>query len=573
MKLSNYFVPTLKEKPADTETISHQLMLRAGLIRAVGSGIYTWLPLGLNVLQHIVTVVREVMTSIGALEILMPVIQTSTLWEETERWDKYGGTLFKLQDRTQRHYCLGPTHEEVITDLARRELHSYKALPLTLFQIQTKFRDEIRPRYGIMRAREFLMKDAYSFHIDHASLLDTYEQLFQAYQKIFKTLGLQVKAVLADNGDIGGQLSHEFHVLADAGEDTLCFSDQSDYAANIEQTPIQPETVESQPIQLPRPTELYTGTHESLNALAQHLATTPEHCLKTFCVKGTDTPWVILVIRGDHQLNTIKAAKLPQVAQPLQRISNAVIAHTFGCQANYLGPLGHTDIPIIADYSVRSMQQFICGANRDQYHFKHAHFTADDSIDYADLRNAVAGDRSPDGQGHIQVKKGIEVAHIFQLGDSYSKTMNLTINNQQGHHVYPTMGCYGIGISRIVAAAIEQHHDNYGIIWPIAMAPFKVILLPVGYRRNAQVKQQAEQLYTMLSAERISCLLDDRSIPPGAMFAEADLLGIPFQIILGEKNLAKNRLEIKQRATLTTTDIPIEQCLSYLTQQLYTQKT
>lgn len=568
MKLSNYFLPTMKEKPSGTETISHQLMLRAGLIRSVGSGIYTWLPLGLKVLHQVMAVVREAMASAGALEVLMPAVQTSTLWEETGRWKKYGETLFKLEDRTHRHYCLGPTHEEIVTDLARKELHSYKSLPLTLFQIQTKFRDEIRPRYGIMRAREFSMKDAYSFHSDQASLLHTYEQMFQTYQHIFKTLGLEVKAVLADNGDIGGQLSHEFHVLANAGEDTLCFSTQSDYAANIERAEAIPLSSNPQTTPALKTKKIHSGSHLSFTDLIRHLNVTPKVCLKTFCVKGANTPVVRLVVRGDHELNTVKAAKHPRVAQPLQWVPHSVIQSTFGCQANYLGPLGYPEIPVIADHSVRAMCNFICGANEDYHHFKDANFTADCPIVYADLRNVVAGDPSPDGQGELQIKKGIEVAHIFQLGDSYSKKMNLTVDDPQGQAIHPVMGCYGIGLSRIVAAAIEQQHDQRGIIWPVAMAPFKVILLPIGYHRHTQVKQQAEALYTLLCAKGFSCLLDNRALPPGVMLTEAELIGIPYQIILSEKKLANNQLEIKQRATLKAIDLPIEQCATYLTQAL-----
>lgn len=558
MKLSNYFLPTLRENPGDAEIVSHQLMLRAGMIRKIGSGIYTWLPLGLRVLRKIEQIIREEMNAIGSLEINMPSIQPAVLWQETDRWDKFGPMLLKFKDRNQREYCYGPTHEEIITDLARHELTSYKQLPVSLYQIQTKFRDEIRPRYGVMRAREFLMKDAYSFHENQESLKLTYQHMYDAYQKIFTRLGLHTKAVLADTGSIGGSESHEFHVLADAGEDTLCISDQGSYAANLELTQAMPLSDQVNETKLHQE-KVHTPHIKTVEELINFLNISPSKILKAICVKGANEPIVMILLRGDHDLNLVKAEKHPKIANPLTFVSEEAIERHLNIPAGFIGPFDLKNISIIADHSVHNMRNFVCGANEKDYHYKNANLNANVEIVYDDLRNVKQGDVSPDGHGHIILKKGIEVGHIFQLGDVYSKKMGLTINSKDGKKITPLMGCYGIGVSRIVAAAIEQRHDEKGIRWPWSITPFDIIILPIGYHKSKIVKETADSLYSLCQTQGIECLLDDRDISTGIMFTEAELIGIPHLVILSEKKLAQDFIECKNRFTLKSQDRPLRE--------------
>ena len=547
MRTSQFPLTTLKEIPADAEIISHQLMLRAGLLRRLAAGLYTWTPLGLRVLRKVEQVVREEMDRIGALELLMPAVQPAELWQESGRWEQYGPELLRLKDRHGREFCFGPTHEEVITDYARRELKSYKQLPLCYYQIQTKFRDEIRPRFGVMRAREFIMKDAYSFHMDEASLQKTYDDMYAAYSRIFTRLGLDFRAVQADTGSIGGQVSHEFHVLADSGEDEIAFASNSDYAANIELAATLPPTGPR-----PEPTQTMTvvdtPNQRSIEEVAAFLNVDQSQCVKTLLVKGHETPVVALLLRGDHHLNEIKAQKHPLVHNPLTMIEEAeVIAHT-GAQPGSVGPVGLKNIPVIADYALKIASDFICGANENGKHLRGVNFGRDlAEPEWADLRNVVEGDPSPDGQGTIIIRRGIEVGHIFQLGDKYSRAMNCEVLDENGKPRVPIMGCYGIGISRIVAAAIEQHHDENGIIWPRAMAPFEVAIVPINAHRSEQVRKAAEQLEAQLTQAGFSVLLDDRGLRPGVAFADMELIGIPARIVVSDRVLAQGQLELRLR--------------------------
>lgn len=546
MRTSKYLVATLKETPSDAEVISHQLMLRAGMIRRLASGLYTWLPMGLRVLRKVERIVREEMDRIDAQEVLMPAIQPAELWEESGRWAQYGDELLRLKDRHKREFCFGPTHEEVITDLARREIRSYKQLPSTFYQIQSKFRDERRPRFGLMRAREFLMKDAYSFHLDQASLQQTYEDMHGAYCRIFSRLGLDYRAVLADTGSIGGNSSHEFHVLASSGEDAIAFSDTSDYAANIEKA-------ETHPVMSPRPaatmamTIIDTPNQHSIEEVCQFLAIATQHCLKTLLVCGTKDSIVALVLRGDHELNTIKAEKLPGIATPLTFASAEQISATVGCEAGSLGPLG-LSIPVIVDYAAAHCADFVCGANSNGKHLQGVNWGRDlPEPVTADLRNVVGGDPSPDGKGTLMIRRGIEVGHIFQLGTKYSEALKATCLDENGSTVTMTMGCYGIGVSRVVAAAIEQNHDDRGIIWPDGIAPFQAVIVPIGYNRSEQVRDAADRLYTELQSLGVEVLLDDRNERPGVMFADIDLIGIPHRFVLSDKGLLTNTIEYKGR--------------------------
>lgn len=572
MRISQLLLPTLKESPNDAEVISHKLMLRAGLIRRLASGLYTWLPIGLRVLRKIEQVIREEMNRIGAQEILMPAIQPAELWQETQRWDKYGPHLLKIFDRHQRAFCFGPTHEEVITDLVRRELKSYKQLPIILYQLQTKFRDEIRPRFGVMRAREFLMKDAYSFHVDTPSLQQTYDDMYGAYSRIFSRLALQFRAVLADTGNIGGNVSHEFHVLAESGEDLIAYSDKSDYAANIElanallPTETNP-TVSSSAETL---TLVQTPGIKSVTAQAAHLKIETKQILKTLLVQGNtkEHPIVALLIRGDHELNPVKAEKLALVATPCMLASIEDVQALAHCGPGFVGPKG-LSIPMFADPYVVNMTNFVCGANQEDMHYAGFNWGRDHPLPtVADLRLVQVGDPSPDGQGNLQFMRGIEVGHIFQLGEKYTQPMHATVLDESGHAKTLLMGCYGIGVSRIVAAAIEQNHDEHGILWPPVMAPFHVILIPINFYKSSAVRKATEMLYQTLSAAGMEVLLDDRDERAGVMFANADLIGIPHRVVISDKHLATDHYEYKARQAGTNQIIPQSHMVTFLKQQL-----
>jgi prolyl-tRNA synthetase len=540
MRASQWFMPTLKETPHDAEVISHQLMLRAGLIRKLGSGLYTWLPMGLKVLRRIEQIIREEMHAAGSLELLMPAIQPAELWQETGRWETFGGQLLTMQDSNQRHYCYGPTHEEVITDLMRQELKSYKQLPINVYQIQTKFRDEIRPRFGVMRAREFTMKDAYSFHLTETCLQHTYASMYAAYERILTRLGLQFRAVEADTGAIGGAVSHEFQVLADAGEDRLMYSNQSDYAANIEQATSLLPTIPAIDNTLPSIITIATPAQKTISDVATYLQCAPSDILKTLIVEGTESPLVALVLRGDDALNEIKAAKHPWIKSPLRF---ATVTEHVGS----LGPIG-IKMPVIADYHARAMRSFICGANQDDMHIQYAVWGRDcPEPELFDLREVREGDPSPDGKGQLQACRGIEVGHVFQLGARYAHAMGAQVLNEHGKTQTLLMGCYGLGVSRMVAAAIEQHHDDKGIIWPQSMAPFQVCLIPINAARSEPVKQATEQLYQQLLKSGVDVLLDDRPERPGVLFSDHDLIGIPHRIVISERLLADQVVEYKAR--------------------------
>lgn len=547
MRTSQYLLGTLKETPADAEVISHQLMLRAGMIRKVAAGLYTWAPTGLRVLRKVEQVVREEMERAGALEVLMPMVQPADLWQESGRWEDYGPELLRLHDRNQREFVLGPTHEEVICELARKEISSYKQLPLNLFQIQTKFRDEIRPRFGVMRSREFIMKDAYSFHLDQDSLQHTYDVMHGAYCRIFERLGLDYRPVIADTGSIGGSSSHEFHVLASSGEDDIAFSDSSDYAANVELAEAVAPSIE-RPAATAAMEKVATPAAKTIAALVEQFKLPIEQTVKTLIVHGAEEGQLVaLIIRGDHALNEVKAAKHAQVASPLTFATDEEIRAAVGAGTGSLGPV-NLPMPIIIDRSVAVMADFAAGANEDGFHYFNINWERDTAMpDAADLRNVVAGDPSPCGQGTLQIKRGIEVGHIFQLGKKYSEAMKVGVLNDSGKHESLTMGCYGIGVSRIVASAIEQNHDQYGIIWPAALAPFQVALVPMNMHKSARVQEVAEQLYAELQAAGFDVLFDDRKERPGVMFADMELIGVPHQIVIGERNLDEQAVEYKCR--------------------------
>ncbi len=567
MRMSRFLPATLKETPADAEIISHQLMLRAGMIRQLASGLYTWLPLGLRVLRRVERVVREEMESLAALEVSMPSVQPAELWQESGRWEQYGPELLRLKDRHDRAFCLGPTHEEIITDLARREIRSYRQLPLCFFQIQSKFRDEIRPRFGIMRAREFLMKDAYSFHLDDASLQETYDAMMAAYGRIFSRLGLEFRPVLADSGSIGGALSHEFHVLADAGEDLIACSDGSDYAANVELAAALPGAGE-RPQPLAELLSVATPACRTIEEVATFFSVPAAHCVKTLFVVGEETAVVALCLRGDHQLNEVKAAKLAAVAEPLQMADSDAVLAAAGCREGSVGPVG-LDIPVYADHSALRLADFICGANEEGQHLRGVNWGRDlPEAEAADLRNVVAGDPSPDGSGSLYLRRGIEVGHIFQLGRKYSEALGATCLNEQGKAVTMTMGCYGIGVSRLVAAAIEQHHDDDGIVWPQALAPFTVALLPMNMHKSQRLRAAVDNLYQELTAAGFDCLLDDRRERPGAMFAHVDLIGIPHRLVLSEKGLDNGVIEYKAREQSERSELPLENLLQVLREKM-----
>ena len=579
MRTSRFPLQTLKETPADAEVASHRLMLRAGMIRKLAAGLYTWLPLGLRVLRKVERIVREEMDRAGALEVLMPAVQPAELWQESGRWEQYGPELLRLKDRHQREFCFGPTHEEIITDLARRELRSYKQLPVNFYQIQTKFRDEIRPRFGVMRAREFLMKDAYSFHLDRDSLAETYQVMHATYSRIFQRCGLDFRPVQADTGSIGGRASHEFHVLADSGEDAIVFSDASDYAANI-------ELAEALPLadRLPVPSEdkrlVDTPNARTIQELVTQFGQPIERTVKTLVVAaaaddpggatpGTGAPRLIaLLVRGDHELNPIKAEKLPQVAKPLRMATEEEIRAAIGAGPGSLGPLG-LPIPCVADRTVAVTADFSAGANEDGKHWFGLNWGRDLPLPpVADLRSVVEGDPSPDGQGRLTIARGIEVGHIFQLGQKYSEALKATVLDESGRALTLEMGCYGIGVSRVVAAAIEQHHDERGISWPEAIAPFQVALVPMKLHKSYRVREASEALYQELTAAGIEVLFDDRDERPGFMFADMELIGIPHRLVVGDKGLDQGMLEYKGRRDADLTLVPIAEVLPFLRERL-----
>jgi prolyl-tRNA synthetase len=547
MRTSQFLIATQKENPADAEIVSHRLMLRAGLIRKLAAGLYTWLPLGLRVLRKVETIVREEMDRSGAQEVSMPVVQPAELWEESGRWEQYGPELLRIRDRHERDFCLGPTHEEVITALVRDEVKSYRQLPINLYQIQTKVRDEIRPRFGIMRSREFVMKDAYSFHVDQASLQTTYDVMHATYTRIFTRLGLAFRPVIADTGSIGGSGSHEFHVLAGSGEDAIAFSDSSDYAANVEMAEALAPACE-RPAPGAEMARVDTPGVGSIEELAAFLSVDSSTCLKTLVVNGEEAgSLVALVLRGDHQLNAIKAAKLPGVSAPLQMADETAVRDACGAGFGSLGPVG-LSLPVIVDRSAAVLADFTCGANEDGVHLTGVNWERDcPAGETADLRDVVEGDPSPDGRGRLLIRRGIEVGHIFQLGTKYSEPMGASVLDEHGKSLAMTMGCYGIGVTRIVAAAIEQNHDDNGIIWPAAMAPFQLAVVPLNMQKSAAVAECAEALYSSLREAGVEVLLDDRNERPGVKFADMELIGIPHRIVIGDRALAEDNIEYKGR--------------------------
>lgn len=563
MRASQWFLVTLKETPNDAEIVSHQLMLRTGMIRKLGSGLYTWMPLGLRVLRKIEQIVREEMNRTNAMEVLMPSVQPAELWQETGRWETFGGQLLTMTDSNQREYCYGPTHEEVITDIMRNELQSYKQLPANFYQIQTKFRDEIRPRFGVMRAREFIMKDAYSFHLGIESLQKTYQDMYQAYCRIFDRMGLKYRAVEADTGAIGGSASHEFQVLADSGEDLIFYSDVSNYAANIEQAislkPAKSTNPTTQKIAL-----VDTPEQKTIAEVSKFLNIASSKMLKTLIVRGKEHPMVALVLRGDDELNEVKATKHPLIASPLQFIDEESILKTLNAPIGSLGPIG-LSIPVIADHHALAMDEFVCGANQADKHYQYAAWDKDIEVyqEY-DLRNVKDGDPSPDGQGTLHSCRGIEVGHVFQLGDKYAKAMNASVINEQGQLETMLMGCYGLGITRVVAAAIEQHHDEQGIIWPQNIAPFQIVIIPLNGHKSQVVKDQAEALYQQLSNAGVEVLLDDRNERAGALFADHDLIGIPHRLVVSDRNIEQNCVEYKSRATGETQQVSLSTAVADL---------
>ncbi|TDY01618.1 proline--tRNA ligase [Thiohalophilus thiocyanatoxydans] len=568
MRTSQLLLSTLKETPADAEVLSHQLMLRAGMIRKLAAGLYTWLPMGLRVLRKVEQIIREEMDRADAQEVLMPAVQPAELWQESGRWEQYGPELLRLTDRHSREFCFGPTHEEVITDLIRREIRSYKQLPTNLYQIQTKFRDEIRPRFGVMRAREFLMKDAYSFHLDDASLDETYHRMHETYCRIFSRLGLDYRPVQADTGSIGGKLSHEFHVLADSGEDAIAFSSDSDYAANVELAPALPGSDSLPPAGAAMQT-VDTPDQHTIEQLAAFLKVPATQCLKTLLVVDAEEQTHALVLRGDHELNLLKVEKLDTIAPPLRFASDAEVKQACNCEVGSIGPVG-LNVPLHVDHSAL-IADFVCGANLPGKHLTGVNWGRDlPQPQTVDIRNVVEGDPAPDGKGTLSIKRGIEVGHIFQLGTKYSEAMKATVLDENGQSVVMTMGCYGIGVSRVVAAAIEQNHDERGIIWPDAIAPWQVVILPMNMHKSQRLRDTVDQLYRELQQAGIDVLVDDRKERPGVMFADMELIGIPHRIVIGEKSLDKGVVEYKGRRETEAREIPVDQIVDQLEQQLQT---
>jgi len=565
MRLSQFHLGTVKEVPADAEIASHQLMIRAGMIRKLASGLYTWSPLGLRVLRKVEAVVREEMNRAGAIEMLMPSVQPRELWEETGRWEKFGGQLLKIKDRKEQEFCYGPTHEEVVTDFARNELKSYKQLPVNFYQIQTKFRDEIRPRFGVMRAREFLMKDAYSFHLTQESLGETYEVMYQAYARIFTRLGLKFRAVQADTGAIGGNASHEFQVLAESGEDLLAYSDASEYAANVEKAEALAPAI-SRPAPSASLQRVDTPRVRTVEDVTKHFGITADCVLKTLLVRGKDG-LVALCLRGDHEINEVKASKLPELPGESVLASDEQILAAVGVRPGFIGPVGLPDnIPVIVDRSAAVLADFVCGGNANDTHYTGANWERDAHITRVeDLRQVVAGDPSPDGHGTLHIARGIEVGHVFQLGSKYAEALNATVLDDQGKKQVMLMGCYGIGVSRIVAAAIEQRHDDAGIIWPEPMAPWRVAVCVINPKNAPEVNAAAESLYNELSARGIETVLDDRGLRPGAMFADMELIGIPHRVVVSERGLAAGTLEYRARTASESSAITRDELLEILT--------
>ena len=573
MRSSRFLIATLKETPADAEVISHQLMLRAGMIRKLASGLYTWLPLGLRVLRKVENIVRTEMNKSGAQEVLMPVVQPAELWEESGRWMQYGPELLRINDRHNRPFCLGPTHEEVITDLIRNEVNSYKQLPANFYQIQTKFRDEVRPRFGVMRSREFIMKDAYSFHNSQESLQETYDVMHQTYCNIFSRLGLQYRPVLADTGSIGGAFSHEFHVLAASGEDAIAFSNGSDYAANIEKAEALPPTTPRPPAQHLLKEVATPGQH-SIEEVSKFLQVAPSQVVKTLIVLGEvredkSQPLVALVVRGDHELNDIKAEKLTGVASPLTFSPEARIKAELGVNVGSIGPVG-LNIPVIVDHAAAHLADFVCGANKDGFHFTGVNWERDLSAPMvADIRNVVAGDPSPDGHGTLDIKRGIEVGHIFQLGTKYSEALKARVLDENGKEQTMIMGCYGIGVTRVVAAAIEQNFDENGIIWTDAIAPFHVAIVPINMNKSAAVTEKAEAIYSELQAAGLDVLLmDDEKARLGVQLANTDLMGIPHRIVIGDRGLEAGNIEYKGRRDPEKQEVPADDIVTFLKEKI-----
>jgi prolyl-tRNA synthetase len=567
MRLSQYPISTLRDVPGDAEVISHQLMLRAGLIRRLAAGLYSWLPIGLKTLKKVERIVREEMDRAGALELIMPTVQPAELWKESGRWTKYGPELLRFKDRHDREFAYGPTHEEVITDIARRELRSYKQLPVNFYQIQFKFRDEIRPRFGVMRAREFIMKDAYSFHMDEPSLAQGYRAMFDAYTRIFTRMGLKFRAVQADGGSIGGSVSQEFHVLAESGEDAIAFSTAGDYASNIETAatlaPTTPRPPATQTL-----TKVSTPNAHTIAELSEFLKVGPQRTVKTLLVEGAEGAVIALVLRGDHELNAVKAQKLPGVANPLRMASAERVRQAAGCDPGSIGPIGFAG-KIYVDHAAAQLADFVCGANEPDMHFTGVNWVRDLPISGSqDLRNVQPGDPSPSGQGTLEIARGIEVGHIFQLGQLYSQAMQAAVLDEQGKSVTMFMGCYGIGITRVVAAAIEQNHDANGIIWPEPLAPFSVILVPINYQKSAPVQGATDRLYEELREAGIEVLLDDRDARPGVKFADAELIGIPHRIVIGDRTLAAGKLEYRQRRETESTEIAVADAVAYMRDKL-----
>jgi prolyl-tRNA synthetase len=574
MRASQFLIATQKETPADAEVISHQLMLRAGLIRRLASGLYTWLPMGLRSIRKVERIVREELDAAGAQELLMPAVQPAELWQESGRWQQYGPELLRLKDRHQRDFCVGPTHEEVITDMMRKEVRSYKSLPMNFYQIQTKFRDEVRPRFGVMRSREFIMKDAYSFHLDQASLQQTYDAMHIAYTNIFTRLGLNFRAVRADSGSIGGDASQEFHVLAQSGEDDIAFSDDvsSSFAANVETAEAMlPKTQRAAPTQAMQ--EVHTPDQKTIDSVCEFLGLATTQSVKTLVVLGTadddgHQPLVALVLRGDHIMNAIKVEKHPLVAVPLTMAPEQRIVDELKTTPGSIGPVGLT-ITIIADRAASIMSDFTAGANNTGYHHTNLNWQRDcDYTDIADLRNVVQGDSSPCGHGVIEIKRGIEVGHIFQLGDKYSKAMNATVLNENGKPQPMQMGCYGIGITRVVAACIEQNFDDKGIMWPLALAPFEVALIPLNYEKSAAVRAATDQLYGELKAAGIDVIMDDRAMRPGVKFADAELIGLPHRVVIGDRGIDSGTLEYRDRRAEANEDMPLIGALNFIKAKL-----
>jgi prolyl-tRNA synthetase len=568
MRVSQFFISTLKEAPSEAELASHKLMMRAGYIKKLASGLYTWMPLGLRVLRKVEYIVREEMDRSGGIELLMPAVQPAELWQETGRWEVFGPQMLKIKDRHDNDFCFGPTHEEVITDIARREIRSYRQLPVNFYQIQTKFRDEVRPRFGVMRAREFLMKDAYSFHADFASLEQTYRVMHDTYSRIFTRLGLKFRAVAADTGAIGGSGSHEFHVLADSGEDALAYCPTSDYAANVELAeavaPDEPRAAATQTLK-----KIATPGQKSIEEVAAFLNVTQQRILKCIAVVGETGGFTLLLLRGDHVLNEVKASKIAALGE-FRFATEEEIEQNMGCRAGYIGPVD-ARVSILADRSAAAMYDFVCGANDDGFHYTGANFGRDICLDAAnvhDIRNVVAGDSSPDGKGVLEICRGIEVGHIFQLRTKYAEAMKATFLDAQGKARIIEMGCYGIGVSRIAAAAIEQNFDERGIVLPTAMAPFQIAIVPIGLSKSDAVRGAVELLYVQFQSAGIEVLLDDRDERPGVMFADMELIGIPHRIVIGERGLKDGMLEYQGRSDAAAQNIPLQNALEFVESKL-----